>query len=96
MYFKFKSAKEFDTVQFDGFFISPGDLKKSILSTLGDTTDNDLVLEDAETLGDGGAGAGGGRGGRQRCGRVGGAIGTGWGAWWGHVPFLPWSCQETR
>eukprot|EP00235_Prasinoderma_singulare_P005132 CAMPEP_0119162492 /NCGR_PEP_ID=MMETSP1315-20130426/2472_1 /TAXON_ID=676789 /ORGANISM="Prasinoderma singularis, Strain RCC927" /LENGTH=155 /DNA_ID=CAMNT_0007155365 /DNA_START=351 /DNA_END=814 /DNA_ORIENTATION=+ len=49
VYFKFKSAKEFDTVQFDGFFISPADLKKSILATLGDTTDNDLVLEDAQT-----------------------------------------------
>lgn len=52
VYVKFKSATSYDTIHFDGFFISVADLKKSIAEhqKLGaGAGDLDLVLQDAQT-----------------------------------------------
>lgn len=47
-YFKFKSALEYDSVTFDGVFISVAELKRSIREKKG-LTDGDLLLINAHT-----------------------------------------------
>lgn len=51
VYYKFKAAKKFDTVTFDGTCISVFDMKHEIMRTkkLGKGTDFDLVLFNAQT-----------------------------------------------
>ena len=47
-YFKFKSAIEYDSVQFDGVFISVGDLKRAIIEKK-NLKDCDLLLTNAQS-----------------------------------------------
>lgn len=51
VHYKFKSAREFDTVTFDGLHISVRDLKKGILhqKRIGKNTDFDLQVTNAQT-----------------------------------------------
>ncbi|KAL2547443.1 DWNN domain [Forsythia ovata] len=51
VYYKFKSAKDYDTVAIDGHFISVGHLKEKIFESkhLGRGTDFDLVVTNAQT-----------------------------------------------
>lgn len=51
VYYKFKSAKDFDSIPIDGHFISIGNLKEKIFETkhLGRGTDFDLVVTNAQT-----------------------------------------------
>lgn len=51
LYYKFKSAKDYDSVPIDGHFISVGNLKEKIFETkqLGRGTDFDLVVTNAQT-----------------------------------------------
>lgn len=51
VHYKFKSAREFDTVTFDGLHISVRDLKKAILhqKRIGKNTDFDLQVTNAQT-----------------------------------------------
>lgn len=51
VYFKFKSAKDFDSVPIDGHFISVGYLKEKIFESkhLGRGTDFDLMVSNAQT-----------------------------------------------
>lgn len=50
VYYKFKSAKDFDSIPIDGHFISIGNLKEKIFETkhLGRGTDFDLVVTNAQ------------------------------------------------
>ncbi|KAK6935154.1 Zinc knuckle CX2CX3GHX4C [Dillenia turbinata] len=51
VYYKFKSAKDYDSVQIDGHFISVANLKEKIFESkhLGRGTDFDLVVTNAQT-----------------------------------------------
>lgn len=51
VYFKFKSAKEYDSLSIDGHFISVGNLKDKIVEkkNLGRGTDFDLLISNAQT-----------------------------------------------
>lgn len=51
VHYKFKSAKDYDSVVIDGHFISVGHLKEKIfeLKHLGRGTDFDLVVTNAQT-----------------------------------------------
>ncbi|KAK1302307.1 hypothetical protein QJS10_CPB12g00505 [Acorus calamus] len=51
VYFKFKSARDFDSVPIDGHFISVGSLKEKIFESkhLGRGTDFDLMVSNAQT-----------------------------------------------
>ncbi|KAH7352683.1 hypothetical protein KP509_19G058400 [Ceratopteris richardii] len=51
VYFKFKSAKDYDSVSIDGHFISVGNLKDKIVEkkNLGKGTDFDLLISNAQT-----------------------------------------------
>ncbi|KAH7277578.1 hypothetical protein KP509_39G057500 [Ceratopteris richardii] len=51
VYFKFKSAKDYDSVSIDGHFISVGNLKDKIVEkkNLGRGTDFDLLISNAQT-----------------------------------------------
>ena len=51
VHYKFKSSKDYDTVSFDGAYISAGDLKRSIIQQqkLGKATDFDLQITNAQT-----------------------------------------------
>lgn len=51
VHFKFKSFKDFDTISFDGSFISLGELKRSIIAKkkLGKSNDFDLIITNAQT-----------------------------------------------
>jgi hypothetical protein len=51
VHYKFKSAREYDTVTFDGLHISVRDLKKAILhqKRIGKNTDFDLQVTNAQT-----------------------------------------------
>lgn len=51
VYFKFKSAKDFDSVSIDGHFISVANLKDKIVEQkkLGRGSDYDLVISNAQT-----------------------------------------------
>lgn len=51
IHFKFKSAKDFDTITFQGPFISLGDLKRAIITKkkLTRSTDMDLEVVNAQT-----------------------------------------------
>lgn len=51
VYYKFKSARDYDSVQLDGAFISVGALKEKIFESkhLGRGTDFDLVVTNAQT-----------------------------------------------
>lgn len=51
VYFKFKSAKDFDSVSIDGHFISVTNLKDKIVEQkkLGRGSDYDLVISNAQT-----------------------------------------------
>jgi E3 ubiquitin-protein ligase RBBP6 len=51
VYFKFKSAKDFDSVSIDGHFISVATLKEKIVEQkkLGRGSDYDLVIANAQT-----------------------------------------------
>ncbi len=51
VYYKFKSAKDFDTALFDGTGISVFDLKREIMTAkkLGKGTDFDLEISHAQT-----------------------------------------------
>ncbi|PKI41546.1 hypothetical protein CRG98_038057, partial [Punica granatum] len=51
VYYKFKSARDYDSVPMDGPFISVGALKEKIFETkhLGRGTDFDLVVTNAQT-----------------------------------------------
>jgi E3 ubiquitin-protein ligase RBBP6 len=51
VHFKFKSFKDYDTISFDGSFISVGELKRSIIAKkkLGKSNDFDLIITNAQT-----------------------------------------------
>lgn len=51
VYYKFKSAKDFDSVSLDGHFITVASLKDKIFQNkhLGSGTDFDLVVSNAQT-----------------------------------------------
>lgn len=51
VYYKFKSAKDYDSIPMDGPFISVGTLKEKIFESkhLGRGTDFDLVVTNAQT-----------------------------------------------
>ncbi|MCO5557780.1 hypothetical protein L7F22_011351 [Adiantum nelumboides] len=51
VYFKFKSAKDYDSISIDGHFISVGNLKDKIVEkkNLGRGTDFDLLISNAQT-----------------------------------------------
>lgn len=51
MYYKFKSARDYDSISMDGPFISVGTLKEKIFETKhrGRGTDFDLVVTNAQT-----------------------------------------------
>ncbi|KAF3660009.1 hypothetical protein FXO38_12341, partial [Capsicum annuum] len=51
VYFKFKSAKDYDSIPIDGHFITVGNLKEKIFESkhLGRGTDFDLVVTNAQT-----------------------------------------------
>ena len=51
IYYKFKSAKAYDTISMDGPFISVGFLKEKIYETkhLGSGKDLDIVISNAQT-----------------------------------------------
>ena len=51
IYYKFKSARDYDTIAMDGPFISVGILKDKIFETkhLGSGKDLDIVLSNAQT-----------------------------------------------
>ncbi|KAI5654325.1 hypothetical protein M9H77_31512 [Catharanthus roseus] len=51
VYYKFKSAKDYDSISIDGHFISVGNLKEKIFESkqLGRGTDFDLVVTNAQT-----------------------------------------------
>ena len=51
VHYKFKSSLDYDSVTFEGGFISVGDLKKAIVEQkkLGHGTDFDLRFKDAQT-----------------------------------------------
>ncbi|KAL3499620.1 hypothetical protein ACH5RR_038713 [Cinchona calisaya] len=51
VYYKFKSAKDFDSISIDGHFITVGNLKEKIFESkqLGRGTDFDLVVTNAQT-----------------------------------------------
>lgn len=51
VHYKFKSARDYDTVTFSGAFISLGELKKAIFAQkrLGKPTDIDLEVTNAQT-----------------------------------------------
>lgn len=51
IYFKFKSAKDYDSIPIDGHFISIGNLKEKIFESkhLGRGTDFDLVVSNPNT-----------------------------------------------
>lgn len=51
VHYKFKSAREFDTITFDGLHISVDDLKKaiSLRNRIGKTADFDLLITNAQT-----------------------------------------------
>ena len=51
VYYKFKSAKDFDSIPIDGHFITVGNLKEKIFEykQLGRGTDFDLVVTNAQT-----------------------------------------------
>lgn len=51
VHYKFKSAREFDTITFDGLHISVDDLKKAISqrNRIGKTADFDLLITNAQT-----------------------------------------------
>ena len=51
VYYKFKSAKDYDSIAIDGHFISVGNLKEKIFESkhLGRGTDFDLVVTNAQT-----------------------------------------------
>lgn len=51
VHFKFKAAKDFDTVSFSGSFISVGELKRAILTKkkMTRSTDFDLEIVNAQT-----------------------------------------------
>lgn len=51
VYYKFKSARDFDSIPMDGPFISVGTLKEKIFESkhLGRGTDFDLVVTNAQT-----------------------------------------------
>ncbi|KAL3497514.1 hypothetical protein ACH5RR_040246 [Cinchona calisaya] len=51
VYYKFKSAKDFDSIPIDGHFITVGNLKEKIFESkqLGKGTDFDLVVTNAQT-----------------------------------------------
>lgn len=52
VYYKFKSARDFDSIPMDGPFISVGVLKEKIFESkhLGRGTDFDLVVTNAQTI----------------------------------------------
>ena len=51
VYYKFKSAKDYDSISIDGHFISVANLKERIFESkhLGRGTDFDLVVTNAQT-----------------------------------------------
>lgn len=51
VYYKFKSAKDFDTIPIDGHFVSVAILKEKIFESkhLGRGTDFDLVVTNVQT-----------------------------------------------
>lgn len=51
VHYKFKSSKDYDTISFDGSFISLGELKRAIVAQkkLGKSTDFDLEVTNAQT-----------------------------------------------
>ena len=49
IYFKFKSAKEFDTLAMEGHFISVSNLKDRIIEQKGLGVDSDVQIFDAQT-----------------------------------------------
>ena len=51
VYYKFKSAKDYDSIPIDGHFISVANLKEKIFESkhLGRGTDFDLVVTNAQT-----------------------------------------------
>lgn len=51
VYYKFKSAKDYDSIAIDGHFITVGHLKEKIFESkhLGRGTDFDLVVTNAQT-----------------------------------------------
>lgn len=51
VYYKFKSAKDFDSIPIDGHFISVANLKERIFEVkhLGRGTDFDLMVSNAQT-----------------------------------------------
>lgn len=51
MHYKFKSSRDYATVNFEGGFISLGEFKKAVISQkkLGKLTDFDLVVTNAQT-----------------------------------------------
>ena len=51
VYYKFKSAKDYDSVSIDGHFISVGNLKERIVErkNLGRGCDFDLLISNAQT-----------------------------------------------
>lgn len=51
VHYKFKSQKDFDTVTFDGMFISVGDLKRQIVDKKGLARDQacELLLTNAQS-----------------------------------------------
>lgn len=51
IYYKFKSARDYDTISMDGPFISVGFLKEKIYETkhLGSGKDLDIVISNAQT-----------------------------------------------
>lgn len=51
VYFKFKSAKDYDSIPIDGHFITVGNLKEKIFESkhLGRGTDFDLVVTNAQS-----------------------------------------------
>ncbi|ELR24543.1 DWNN domain containing protein [Acanthamoeba castellanii str. Neff] len=54
VHYKFKSAKDFSTINFDGSYISVGDLKRAIVEQkkLGKSIENfDLQITNAQTNG---------------------------------------------